>query len=204
MFAHDLFLMRHGQTEWNRESRMQGRLNSPLTELGRGQAFALQRLLDGLDLAGMDVRCSPQGRALLTAAIALGHRAAPVRTDDRLMEIDIGAWSGMTRTELRNLRPDLFSDDPASRLAWYDAAPEGEGFAGLIARCESLLNDLRGPAVLVTHGITLRMLRSLAMAGDASRFGDDGSVGQGVIYHVSQGQAKVIKKPSQWGLHPPK
>ncbi|PIE10561.1 MAG: phosphoglycerate mutase [Rhodobacterales bacterium] len=191
-FAHDLYLARHGQTEWNAVQRMQGRLNSALTPKGRQEAARLRAILDPLDLSGLDLRVSPQGRAVQTAAIALGHREAPLRTDDRLMEIDVGAWSGLYMHEMRAQRPDLFSDDPAQRLAWYDAAPGGEGFDGLKARCESLMADLKGPAVLIAHGITIRMLRSLALAGDTSRFGDAPGIAQGVVYHCKDGVLSVL------------
>lgn len=195
MFEHDLILARHGETEWNAIHRMQGRLNSPLTARGQEQARALGDILRALDLDRFDIRISPQGRVVQTAAIALGAGPHPLRSDDRLMEIDIGAWSGMTRAQVQAARPDLFTDDPASRLAWYDAAPGGEGYSGLKRRCLALLADLRGPTILLTHGITLRMLRSLAACGDDRHFGSGSRTEQGVAYLVRSGNFSVLDRP---------
>lgn len=187
---HDLLLMRHGQSEWNLAGRMQGRLNSPLTELGQQQARHLAQLLDRLDLSGRTLHCSPQGRALATAGLALGGATAPIRSDDRLMEIDIGAWSGQLFDDIRAAHPQHFGGE--NRLAWYDAAPGGEGFAGLAARCRSFLEDLSGPAVVVTHGVTLHMLRSLAICGSSVQLAAHGPCKQGVIYHVSEKTSTLI------------
>lgn len=195
MFAHDLILARHGQTEWNAAGRMQGRLNSPLTPRGQTQAKELGAILDALDLDRFALRISPQGRVVQTAAIALGGGPLPLRTDDRLMEIDVGDWSGLTRPQLQAQRPDLFSDDPARRLDWYNAAPGGEGYRGLETRCRALLSDLTGPALLLTHGITLRMLRSLAACGDDSAFGSGPGIGQGVAYLVRGGAVHLLDRP---------
>lgn len=194
MFAHDLILARHGQTEWNATSRMQGRMNAPLTAQGRRDAEALGALLAPLDLDAYDLRISPQGRVVQTAAIALGHRHKPLRSDDRLMEIDIGAWSGQLLDTVRAERPDLFTDDPAKRFRWYEEAPGGEGVPALEARCRSLLEDLTGPAILLTHGIALRMLRSLALRGDSSLFGMDGRTRQGIAYMCRRGQLFEIEQ----------
>lgn len=195
MFDFPLYLARHGQTEWNSQGRMQGHLNSPLTERGRAEAQRLGALLARLPLTEMQIRVSPQGRVLETAGLALADRNCALQSDARLMEIDIGEWSGLLRDELRSLRPDLFTDDPATHMAWYDAAPKGEGFAGLETRCRALLNELTGPTLLLTHGIALRMLRSLAAAGDSSRFGEGQAVKQGVLYLVEDGQIHEIDDP---------
>lgn len=191
-FPHDLILARHGQTEWNAVQRMQGRLNSPLTPTGRQQAAALGRALARLDVPRFDIRISPQGRVVETAAIALRDQGCPIRTDDRLMEIDVGEWSGRLRSELQALRPDLFSDDPSQRLAWYDAAPGGEGYVGLKARAASFLADLTGPTIVLTHGITLRMLRSLAACGDDTQFGTGPGIGQGYAFLIRDGQVHIL------------
>lgn len=190
---HDILLMRHGETVWNREGRMQGHLNSGLTDKGMAQAHALAELLAERDLSGWRLVSSPSGRALCTAGIALGSQAEPIRTDDRLMEIDIGEWSGRLHPDLRAEHPELFTE-AAGRFAWYDAAPGGEGFAGLRARCEAFLDEMTGPTVVVTHGITLRMLRSLVLAGDDSLLAAEGRIRQGVIYAISDKTCTEIEK----------
>lgn len=177
----DLYLMRHGQTAWNAEGRMQGRLDSPLTDLGRQQARAQAGLLTGLDGDLLRIS-SPQGRAVASARIVFGGR--PFATDPRLAEIDIGAFSGQLIADLRRRHPAIFLGD---RLAWYDRAPGGEHFAGLRARVAAFLDDLPGPAIIVTHGITLRMLRLVATGGPISALGDL-PVQQGAVHVLRAGR----------------
>lgn len=185
----ELYILRHGETEWNAEGRMQGALNSPLTVVGRGQAKRQKDIMQPIDLNGFDVFCSPQGRAFETAAVALAGLVGHVRTDDRLREIEVGDWSGKIRSELA--APGEFKDTPDGALELYERAPNGEGFAALELRCVDFLNDLKGPAVLVTHGITSRMLRAtvlgLGIAGLAAMPG-----GQGVVYHLKNGVQKRL------------
>lgn len=177
----ELYILRHGETAWNAEGRMQGGLNSPLTDAGKAQAQRQAEILQGVDLNNFQVLCSPQGRAFETAAIALSRQVGFLRTDDRLREIEVGEWSGKVRATLAP--PDEFLDTPDGALELYERAPGGEGFQALEERCKSFLADLTGPAVLVTHGITSRMLRAtvlgLGIPGLTEMPG-----GQGVVYHL--------------------
>lgn len=182
----ELYILRHGETTWNAENRMQGALNSPLTTLGETQAAHQYEILRGCDLTGFDFWCSPQGRAFQTASIALGHIAGRIRTDDRLREIEVGDWSGLLRSEL----PTVSGEDPL--LALYENAPNGEGLARLKARCQSFLADLTGPAVLVTHGITSRTIRSIVVKGPAKTPTTVGG-GQGCVYHVKEGVQNLLE-----------
>lgn len=180
----DLYLMRHGQTVWNAEGRMQGRLDSPLTALGQRQAAAQARILGGIEALRFS---SPQGRALQTARIVFGDR--PFRTDDRLAEIDIGAFSGHLVEDLRARHPAVFE---GCRLAWYDRAPDGEHFSGLMRRAIAFLADLPGPALIVTHGITLRMLRLVAMGLPQERLAEM-PVEQGAVHLVRRGEHRILR-----------
>lgn len=180
----DLYLMRHGQTEWNAAGRMQGRLDSPLTALGLAQAERQRDLAAGIAAARF---ASPQGRALATARIVFGP--APFATDPRLVEIDIGDFTGEAYLPLRARLPQVFA---GGRLDWYDRAPGGEGFAGLSARCRAFLDGLDGPALVVTHGITLRMLRIMALGWPLSRL-DEMSVEQGAIHVVAGGRHELLR-----------
>ncbi len=181
MMARELYVLRHGETVWNAEGRMQGALDSPLTPRGRAQAQRQALILQGLDLDDFDVFSSPQGRAVETARIALAPHVTDLRTDDRLREIGVGVWAGRLRREL-----DSCSGSDAasvSALSIYENAPGGEGFERLSARCEAFLGDLRRPAVIVTHGITSRMLRAIAMGGGIGDLAEM-PCGQGVVYHI--------------------
>ncbi|WP_298836213.1 histidine phosphatase family protein [uncultured Roseobacter sp.] len=179
-----LYILRHGQTCWNAEHRVQGRLDSPLTELGRSQAADQGRILRDRDLSGFHFLSSPQGRAFQTAAIALEGLAMRIDTDPRLAEITVGEYEGRRRSELPNGEAAAESEESALHL--YDSAPGGEGFAGLRERCVSFLETLSAPSVLVTHGMTSRMLRLIVLGMDVSEIGALPG-GQGVVYYLVNG-----------------
>ncbi|WP_415920329.1 histidine phosphatase family protein [Tateyamaria sp. SN6-1] len=185
-----IYVMRHGETEWNAEGRFQGALNSPLTAKGRAQAQQLAEALAPLDLSGFDVRVSPQGRAFETAAIALARQVPFLRTDDRLREIEVGAWSGCMRSEVTP-QGMVLEDTPDGPLALYEHAPGGEGFAKLRARCVDFLNSLTAPTLCVTHGITSRMLRTVALDQPTPTLGALPG-GQGIVYVVENGTHRQL------------
>ncbi|MDO5622584.1 MAG: histidine phosphatase family protein [Paracoccus sp. (in: a-proteobacteria)] len=176
-----LYLLRHGETEWNRQGRLQGRLDSPLTVQGRKQAEQQAATLAGITAPGY---ASPQGRAQDTARIILGPDFI---TDPRLVEIDVGDFTGARLDDLHRDHPGLFHD----WLGWYDQTPNGEHFAALAVRCRAFLDDLTGPAVVVTHGVTLRMLRVLALGQGVAKLGDL-PLRQGQVYHVEGGQHRAL------------
>ena len=94
-----LYVLRHGQTEWNVQRRMQGRLNSPLTAQGRTQADghgAVLKQLGGIDKLWV----STAGRTQQTAELVNAHLLAPVEFSEDLVERDCGRWSGKTLTEV--------------------------------------------------------------------------------------------------------
>ncbi|MEM8981062.1 MAG: histidine phosphatase family protein [Pseudomonadota bacterium] len=186
MVYYPIYVMRHGETEWNLEGRFQGALNSPLTPKGRAQAEMLSKVLSAFDLTKFDIRVSPQGRAFETAAIAFARHASFLRTDDRLREIEVGDWSGKLRSEVTP-KGIVLEDTPDGPLGLYEHAPGGEGFAALRARCKDFLEDLSRPTICVTHGITSRMLRTVAL-GRASAFVGDLPGGQGMVYAVENGE----------------
>jgi broad specificity phosphatase PhoE len=139
-----LLLIRHGESTWNAEHRLQGQADPPLSPLGREQAAALVPFLDGLP---SEVVSSDLTRAVETAA-ALGLAGAP--TDPRWREIDIGAWAGHTVAEL----------DAGAVAAWRRgelAPPNAETWREFQARVAAAVDALRGrDAVVVTHGGCVR------------------------------------------------
>ena len=110
-----ILLLRHGETKWNLERRYQGRFDSLLTETGAAQARAIGRLLAGLPAAAAaPIVASPQGRARRTAEIVreeLGSAGA-VRIDERLRELTLGSWDGLTYGEIEAVSPGIFADGP--------------------------------------------------------------------------------------------
>jgi probable phosphoglycerate mutase len=188
----DLFILRHGETDWNRAGRMQGGLDSPLTDLGRAQARAMGAALarHGVGPATHHILSSPQGRCVTTAQLAFDRDPAP---DPRLVEIAMGDWAGLTTAEIAARWPGPQGED---FMALYARVPNGESFASLSARCHALLATLDRPTVIVTHGMTSRFLRALALGLDPA----DVPGGQGVIHHLSGGVARIIATDAASGL----
>lgn len=182
----ELYILRHGETVWNAENRMQGELNSPLTEKGLRDAARQHAILSQCDLDGFAFYSSPQGRAFQTAGIALAGIADHIRTDDRLREIGVGDWSGRLRDEL----PMPKGKDPF--MAQYEIAPNGEGFAGVKARSKEFLAALSRPAVLVTHGITGGIIRGLVV-GEKAFAQRTTHGGQGCVYHLKNGVQNLLE-----------
>ncbi|WP_296428560.1 histidine phosphatase family protein [Yoonia sp.] len=186
----ELYILRHGETYWNAENRMQGGLNSPLTQTGKTQAARQAALLSGCDLQGFSAICSPQGRAIETAGIAVACHVPMIRTDDRLREIGVGTWQGRIRDGLMLTARD-HDDGPDGPIGFYEHAPGGEGFAALELRCRDFLDGLTGPAVLITHGITSRMLRTIVMGLGRPELGKLPG-GQGNVFHLKDGVQKQL------------
>lgn len=153
-----LILVRHGQTDWNLEQRMQGQLDIPLNETGREQAVALGKRLA---LWAVDrVYVSPLERARETAALALAGRHVPLTVDARLSEIYLGRLQGMTVQKAAPLFPD--GD-------WRYERYGGESLEDLYGRLSSFAEERLpqpGTTLLVMHGMSLRMLRAVLLKLD--------------------------------------
>ncbi|MBU2936281.1 MULTISPECIES: histidine phosphatase family protein [Pacificibacter] len=159
MIKHPIFLLRHGQTEWNLEGRMQGQLDSPLTAKGWAQAQAQRDILKPVFAAfpQIDFQASPLGRAWDTAVTAAdGH---PVYQNDVLKEVFAGSWEGRLRADIVAERGGSAAEEDMFDL--FLSAPDGEGAATLEQRCRNALNALNGPAVIVSHGVVSAFLRGL-------------------------------------------
>ncbi|MFW6077841.1 MAG: histidine phosphatase family protein [Hyphomicrobiales bacterium] len=159
-----LYFVRHGETEWNRTRRIQGRTDIPLNAAGIAQAAAVgQRLAQLVDPSEFDFYASPLGRAreTMTAILAaLGLPETHARYDERLVERSFGAYDGQTWPELFAAGIDP-GRDPAG---FHDWRPEGgENYADVTARVGAWLDDVRRPAVVVSHGGVSRALRGLVL-----------------------------------------
>lgn len=189
----EIFVLRHGQTEWNLAGRHQGRLDSPLTPKGLSQA-ADQGVILGNLLANRNdytAVCSPQGRALKTAEIALSSVGKKPTPNDLLCEIHFGDWQGLTFDEITQGWPELCAAMDQDMYAWHFNAPNGESYDQIRDRAAAVLSSLTGPTVIVSHGITSRVLRGLWLGYEwdemASLTG-----GQGCVYHLKDGQQSRI------------
>jgi len=162
-----IYLLRHGETEFNATGRYQGALDSPLTQRGTAQARALGRRLAtllGAAPEGYDMIASPLGRTRETArlvALEIGVDPARISFDDRLREITLGAWDGLTREEIDIGWPGAV--EAAGRHEWYYCGPGGETFEQTQARLGTWLAEQRRerPLVVIAHGAVSRVLRGL-------------------------------------------
>lgn len=158
-----LYLVRHGQTEFNAAGRYQGRLDSPLTALGRSQARRVGELLATLVAPGTRLVSSPLGRALATAGIIAQAAGLPApETDARLMEVSLGSWDGMTDEDIEVAFPGARAG--TDRWNWHFASADGETYEQLAARTGEWLAEAvasASPLVAVSHGVTGRVIRGL-------------------------------------------
>jgi probable phosphoglycerate mutase len=152
-----LLLVRHGETDWNREHRFQGHADQPLNEAGRAQARVLATELGGDGVAA--VYTSPLARAHETAEIIAASLALTPQPDARLMEIDVGSWTGLTVTEVEQR-------SPAALQRWREQVghgwDDGETYEDLAVRVLQALREIarrhEGQTVLVVgHGGTIRV-----------------------------------------------
>jgi probable phosphoglycerate mutase len=152
----EILLIRHGETLWNQQGRMQGQHDSPLTPLGLQQARQLGRRLKNVEFTAL--YSSDLGRAHQTArciADATGHE---IVTDEGLRERRFGIFEGLTNTEIKMQHPDLH-ELFEKRLPGF-AMPGGESSAQFSARCVGTLERIAArhdgeTIVAVTHGLVL-------------------------------------------------
>lgn len=157
----DLYIARHGQTEWNVQKRMQGRLDSSLSLKGMEDAKRLRDYL--VDTAFDKVISSPSGRAYTTAKLIQPHKEN-IMTDPRLMEIHLGKWQGKTDVEINKEFPLEFDHYWKAPERYYNHG--GETFSDVISRLEDFLQDIEkvssgGKVLIVTHGVAIMALLSI-------------------------------------------
>jgi len=153
--------LRHGETDWNVEGRLQGQKDVPLNERGRAQArrngAAMLAALP--DVATFDFVASPLGRARETMEIAraaIGLDANAYRTDERLREVTFGEWEGYTTEEVRAREPGGVAAREADK--WRFQPPGGESYERLADRVKPWIQGLDRPTVAVAHGGIGRVL----------------------------------------------
>ncbi|HEX3550653.1 MAG TPA: histidine phosphatase family protein [Candidatus Elarobacter sp.] len=149
-----VYLARHGETTWNRAGRYQGRIDAPLSELGRRQADALAGAMVAHGVRR--VVSSPLSRCVETAAPAARLAGVAVETDERLIEIAHGTWEGRLRDEIAANDPDRYRawrSDPA-RVAFEN----GETLSDVLARWRDFAGTFRPrvPTLAVTHDAVVR------------------------------------------------
>jgi probable phosphoglycerate mutase len=165
-----LYLARHGESDWNAANRFQGHSDRPLTELGRRQAEALAGKLES-HAALTAIYSSPLARAYETASIVgarLGLQPTPV---DDLREVDVGGWSGLSRSEVEARYPDAFRRWLDGGEGWED----GETYADMAARVLDALRRIAGShadedVLVVSHGGPIRAIHAFAAGIDVHAY----------------------------------
>jgi broad specificity phosphatase PhoE len=183
-----LYFVRHGQTDWNAERRLQGQRDIPLNALGRTQSVQAAEILrdliarDGRTLGDFDYVSSPLGRARETMELIrqnLGLEPAQYLTDARLMEMSFGRWEGYTFEELQVREAEALA--ARERDKWGFVLPDGESYAQLIVRVRAWYESIERDTVVSAHGGVCRAL--IAHLGiEPTETASLGEIGQGVVY----------------------
>ena len=156
-----LYLMRHGQTDWNLAQRVQGWNDTPLNETGIGQARRAGEKLAGEQIE--TIYASDLKRAKKSADAVSGMLDLPVHYTKRLREMNFGKAEGMKKTDLPTVFPYIYQafNDIQNPDRYETSYPEGETIGTVQHRLMKLINKLleerRQRVLLVTHGMLIRI-----------------------------------------------
>ena len=188
-----IYYIRHGETEWNAEGKLQGAQDIPLNDLGRKQAAAAGIILadlfarDGRSETSLGFVASPLGRARSTMELVRGSLRLPpdqYAIDARLREIGYGLWEGSTLAEMQAADPKVFARRQAEK--WTVPPPGGESYAQVQARVNDWYEQLTADTVAVAHGGTARALM-VALGIETPISAADLTIEQGAVYVFSGG-----------------
>jgi len=185
-----LYYIRHGETDWNVEGRLQGGRDIALNARGRAQAAHCGEILRdlfsrvGRDADIYDYLSSPLCRATETmeiARVALGLEPAGYRRDPALMEISFGDWEGFTIAQLRSRDPQRIAQREQDK--WHFLPPGGESYEAVSKRMQGWYRGLTRNVVVTAHGGTARgLFAALGIARPAEAPLVD--IAQGVVYVI--------------------
>lgn len=159
-----IYLLRHGETIWNRAKRLQGHKDTPLTLQGINQARALGKALrETIDTSSIHFfYSSPIGRAQQTATIIadeINFNTETIVYTDELKEITFGAWDGLNMQEILSRDKTIWKKRKSNR--WNFSPPNGESYKQASERALSFFTDTlkEGPTVIVAHGSLNKVIR---------------------------------------------
>jgi broad specificity phosphatase PhoE len=193
MPAPTIYYIRHGETEWNAEGKLQGAQDIPLNDLGRKQAANAGGILaglfarDGRNEQSLPFVASPLGRARSTMELVRDALKLPPHDysiDDRLREIGYGHWEGSTLSQMQASDPDVFAARQADK--WTVPPPGGETYASVQLRMRDWYDSLLGDTVAVAHGGTARALM-VALGFETPDSAADLTIEQGAVYVFGEG-----------------
>lgn len=161
-----IYFIRHSQTDWNVQLRLQGQRDIPLNETGRTQAARNGRKLGEIITQPnqFDFVASPLSRAGETMEIVRQEMGLPpqdFRTDPILKEINYGTWEGFTMDELGAKDPDAVNTRSADK--WNSIVHGGESYAMLSERALNWLQSVDRDSIVVSHGAFSRCLRGFVL-----------------------------------------
>ena len=193
MPAPTIYYIRHGETEWNADGRLQGTRDIPLNDLGRKQAADAGSILadlfarDGRSEQSLAFVASPLGRARSTMELVRGALELPpadYRIDNRLREIGYGDWEGSTLRQMQASDPEVFAKRQADK--WTVPPPGGESYAAVQIRMRDWYDSLLVDTVAVAHGGTARALM-VALGIETPLSAADLTIEQGAVYVFRDG-----------------
>ena len=166
-----LYLVRHGETDWNKDQRYQGQTDIPLNETGRAQAARNGEILKSLmpGIASADFISSPLSRAIETMEIlrrGLGLDVKAYRTEPKLLEVHYGHWEGHLASELQASDPEGVAGKNADVFGWRPRG--GESYADLQDRISAWLQTVDRDTVAISHGGVSRVARGAVLGLDTS------------------------------------
>ncbi len=159
-----IFLVRHGETDWNVQRRFQGQTDIPLNAMGIAQANATAQYLKRQRFVA--AYSSDLQRARFTAETIVAEHPLALAVDERLREIHFGKWEGWTSKEIKEKDPDDYQRwlaDPSFRP---EGAETGEQMTSRVASFVTFLRETHDDddhVLVVAHGGTLQILSSLAL-----------------------------------------
>jgi broad specificity phosphatase PhoE len=193
MPAPTIYYIRHGETDWNVEGRLQGGVDTPLNERGRAQAVHAGGVLAGLfardcrAAASLAFVASPLQRARHTMDLVRAELKLPpggYALEDRLREIGYGHWEGSTLAQAQVSHPELYAS--RERDKWSALPPGGESYASVQLRMRDWYDSLQADTVAVAHGGTARALM-VALGIETPARASDLYIEQGVVYVFGDG-----------------
>lgn len=154
-----LYVIRHGETEWNTEKRMQGWGNSNLTQLGATQAISLGKAISPIYFK--KAYCSPLGRAVDTAKHIIGNRKIDLVENENFKEMGFGCWEGVAPEKLKSKYPKEY-ENFWEKPQLYSPI-DGETFLEVQNRILRGINQIvdaekDGNILLVTHAMVIKIL----------------------------------------------
>ncbi|MCS5423050.1 MULTISPECIES: histidine phosphatase family protein [Psychrilyobacter] len=168
-----IHFVRHGQTEWNVIKKLQGHLNSPLTEEGVEQTELLYEKLRYVDFS--KIYTSPQGRALHTARILKGEKDIEILELQEIMEMGFGNVEGLEKEKFKEKHPEAFMNLWTDAVKYDPSDFSGESFIEVEKRAieglEKLVEENKtGDIMVVSHGMILKVIFGYVLGHGLDKF----------------------------------